>query len=178
MRVWAQDEGRLGLCPILRRVWAPRGKRPIAVHRRKYEWTWLYGFVHPLSGATFFLMLPRVETEAFSLALQLFCEAAGVDEHNHVVLVLDGAGWHRSDALTLPPGLHLAFLPPYSPELQPAERLWPLVNEVVANQLFEHIVWLEDAIEDRCVQLMEAPEQVRALCDYHWWPRDVVRGQA
>jgi transposase len=43
-----------------------------------------------------------------------------------VVLVLDNAGWHSSDKLVAPEGLMLAFLPPYSPELQPAERLWEL----------------------------------------------------
>lgn len=91
------------------------------------------------------------------------------------MLVLDGAGWHRSDDLVMPAGLQLALLPPYSAELQPAGRLWPLVNEVVANQFFEHILWLEDAIEAGCVELMVAPEQVRARCDDHWRPRDVAR---
>ena len=49
-----------------------------------------------------------------------------------MLLVLDGARWHTSKSLKIPEGIHLEFLPPYSPELQPAERLWPLTNEPIA----------------------------------------------
>ena len=57
--------------------------------------------------------------------------------NKHILLAVDGAGWHTSSELKLPLGLHLTFLPPYSPELQPAERLWTLVDEPIANQYFE-----------------------------------------
>ena len=54
-----------------------------------------------------------------------------------VLLAVDQAGWHTSSNLKLPLGLHLIFLPSYSPELQPAERLWTLVDEPIANRSFE-----------------------------------------
>lgn len=50
---WAQDEARLGLQPVVRRVWAPRGERPIAWINPRYEWLWVYGFVHPPTGDTY-----------------------------------------------------------------------------------------------------------------------------
>jgi transposase len=64
----------------------------------------------------------------------------------------------------------LEFLPPRSPELQPAQRLWPLSNEGVANRHFEEIDDLEEALVERCVALGEQPEIIRSYTRYHWWP--------
>jgi hypothetical protein len=66
---------RLGLKPVVRRVWAPRGRRPKAPFRRRYEWLYLYGFVHPQSGEVHWLILPRVDAKVFSLALYHFAPA-------------------------------------------------------------------------------------------------------
>ena len=48
--------------------------------------------------------------------------------------MLDNPGWHGPGGLTVPDGIKLVFLPPYSPELQPAECLWVLVDEPVVNK--------------------------------------------
>jgi transposase len=61
-------------------------------------------------------------------------------------------------------------LPPYSPELQPAERLWPLVNEPLANIAFETIAEVEDLVEQRCRRLLKQQQLIRGLTLYHWWP--------
>jgi hypothetical protein len=61
----------------------------------------------------------------FSLALEEFAREVGVGEDKHIVLVVDQAGWHTGGEVELPEGIHLEFLPSGSPELQPAERLWP-----------------------------------------------------
>jgi hypothetical protein len=60
------DEHRLGLKPILRRVWALRGEQPTARVHWRYQWLWLYGFVHPESGETYFWILPRVNITLFN----------------------------------------------------------------------------------------------------------------
>jgi len=109
-----------------------------------------------------------------SLSLRLFTEEVGAGPGNHVVLVLDGAGWHKSKDLEVPEGIHLLFLPPNSPELQPAERLWPLLNEVVANRAFESLDELEDVLVDRCNELDKQPEVIKGLANYHWWPMTTV----
>src|SRR5690349_1977566 len=83
-------------------------------------------FVHPQSGRTSWLLLPTLSVEVFSLALVTFAEEVGAGPDKHIVLVLDRAAGHRSARLTLPEGIPLVFLPAYSPEVQPAERLWPL----------------------------------------------------
>jgi transposase len=77
-----------------------------------------------------------------------------------IVLVLDQAGWHSMQRLRVPDHLHL--LPPYSPELHPAEHLWPLTNTVLVNRHFTSIEELEDVQAARCLALQEQPELVRS----------------
>jgi hypothetical protein len=69
VQLWAQDEARLGLKPVIRRVWAPVGKRPVARFKRGYKWTYLYGFVRPESGQVYWLIVPTVNVKLFSMVL-------------------------------------------------------------------------------------------------------------
>ena len=69
----------------------------------------------------------------FEALLASFAQQAGAGRERHIVLVLDNAGWHGPKNLAVPDGITLAFLPPYSPELQPAERLWPLVDAALCS---------------------------------------------
>jgi hypothetical protein len=93
------------------------------VVQTRYQWMYVYAFVHPLSGRTVWLLLPWVNVTVMNLALQEFAQSVGAGPTKHIALVLDRAGWHNSPQLVIPEGLHFIFLPPYSPELQPSERL-------------------------------------------------------
>lgn len=163
------DEHRIGLKPILRRVWTRRGHRPTVRVRPRYQWLYLYGFVCPETGETVFWMAPSVNTETFRTILEAFLRERG----RAAVLVLDQAGWHVSSevrVLEQKTPLELVYLPAYSPELQPAERLWDLCDEPVANEVFERIEDLEAALAEQCRSLTEQPERIRRRMLYHWWP--------
>ena len=166
------DEHRLGLLPLIKRVWAPKGRRPRAPVRRRYQWLYVYGFVRPTTGQTWWCLLPTVSREAFTLALATFARDEAIDAQHRVALVLDQAGWHTSPKVALPDGLDLVFLPPYSPDLAPAERLWPLVDEVVVNQAFPDLDALEAALVPRCQALTCQRPRLKSLTRYHWWPRE------
>ena len=170
IELWSQDEHRIGLKPILRRVWAKTGSRVRAVVRPRYQWMYLYGFVEPQSGKTSWLLMPTVNTAAFSLALATFVKEQGVGPNKHILLVLDQAGWHKSRDLVIPEGLHLLFLPSHSPELQPAERLWPLSNEPLANRVFRSLDELEQIQSERCRWLQAHAEVICGRASFHWWP--------
>jgi hypothetical protein len=58
--LWTMDEHRVGLQPIVRRVWAPCGQQPVAVVQPRYEWLYVYAFVQPQTGASFWLLAPKV----------------------------------------------------------------------------------------------------------------------
>ncbi|MEO6888697.1 MAG: transposase [Ktedonobacteraceae bacterium] len=113
---------------------------------------------------------PSVNTEIFSQVLELFAQEAGAGADKEILLLLDGAGWHKSASLSLPQGIQTLFLPAYSPEVQPAERLWPLSNEPLANRVFSSLDALEQVQAERCRWLQDHPEVVRAHTCFHWWP--------
>ena len=168
LTVWAMDEHRLGLLPVTRRVWAKRGQRPIAWVRRRYQWLYVYGFVRPRTGQTWWCLLPTVSAPAMTAALAAFAHDEGIDADHRVALVLDGAGWHTAKTLVVPDGIDLLFLPPASPELQPAERLWPLVDEPVANRAFADLDALEDVLMRRCQVLAGQRRRINGQTRYHW----------
>ena len=70
----------------------------------------------------------------FEALLKTFAREAGAGLHRTIILVLDNAGWHGEAGLNIPEGVRLVFLPPYTPELQPAETLWALVDEPIVNK--------------------------------------------
>jgi DDE superfamily endonuclease len=171
VELWCEDEHRLGLKPIIRKVWSPIGQRPLAKVHQRYEWTYLYAFARPKTGEVHWLILPTVSAEVFSIALENFAREVGVGKTKRIMLVLDRAGWHTAKKkLRVPEGIHLEFLPSHSPQLQPSERLWPLSNEGVANHHFEEIEELEEALAERCVVLGDQPEIICSYIRYHWWP--------
>ena len=130
----------------------------------------MYGFVHPLRGETYWLILPTVNLQAMSLALHEFARDMGAGGAKQIVLVVDQAGWHTSDKVMRPDGISLVALPAPTPELQPTERLWPLVREGVANQAFPDMDALQERLVDRCLQLRQMTDQIHALTHYHWLP--------
>jgi len=165
------DEHRIGLKPIIRRLWRRKGQRPIVRVQHRYKWLYLYGFVCPSSGKTFWLLLPTVSIAACTLALEEFAQAVGAGPDKQVILVLDQAGWHISAQVAIPQYLHLVFLPPYSPELQPAEHLWELSDEALANRHFQDLAELMEVQAERCRKLQGLKDVIRARTQFHWWPK-------
>lgn len=175
VELWATDEHRIGLKPILRAIWTLPGQRPIAPVEHRYAWRYLVGFVHPASGRTVWHLATTVSTELFSVELDAFAREVGAGPTKQIVLVLDGAGWHASPKVRVPEHLHLLFLPPHSPELQPAEHLWSLTNTALVNRHFASIDELEDAQAERCVALQACPDLIRSTTRFSWWPRRIHR---
>lgn len=177
VEVWATDEHRIGLKPLLKRVWVFDGQRPIAPIQHRYDWRYLVGFVHPASGRTQWHLASTVSTDLFTVELAAFAQAVGAGPRKHIVLGLDGAGWHTSPQVQVPEQVHLLFLPAYSPELQPAEHLWPLTNTALVNRHFATLDELEDAQAARCVALQARPDLVRSTTLFSWWPKRIKKRQ-
>jgi transposase len=175
VELWAVDEHRIGLKPLLRTVWTLPGQRPIAPVEQLYDWRYLVGFVHPGSGRTVWHLATTVNIELFSVELEAFAHQVGASPTRQIVLVLDGAGWHDSPQVRVPEHVHLLFLPPRSPELQPAEHLWPLTNTVLINRHFVSIEELEDAQAERCVALQSRSDLIRSTTRFSWWPQRIHR---
>ncbi len=130
VKVFAQDESRVGLLPIIRRCITACGVQPIATVTPTFQSFYLYGAVDPTTGESFFLELPALNSETFQLWLDYFA-AAFPQTHN--ILVLDNGAFHKAQALHWPPNVAPVFLPPYSPELNPIERVWRDLKDRLAD---------------------------------------------
>ena len=97
----------MGLKPIFRRVWTPIGVQPTAEVNWGFQWFWVYGFVHPQSGETYWWLLPLVNITVFNQVLADLAEHFSLGKNKQMILVLDRAGWHSSKNLKIPLGLNL-----------------------------------------------------------------------
>ena len=150
-------------------MWAPKGQRPIALGHHRYKWLYVTAFVQPTSGETFWYVSNGVSKPFFAALLALFAREAGAGRERMIVLGLDSAGWHTEPNLVVPDGIRLAYLPPDSPELQPAEHLWPILDEPLANQYFATLADLERAVAERC-RVLDG-HQLSLGTNFHWWPK-------
>jgi transposase len=127
--------------------------------------------VQPTSGEAIWYLRSGLSKPFFEALLAAFARQTGAGRGRHIVLVLDNAGWHGPEDLAIPEGISLVFLPPYTPELQPAEHLWPLVDEPIANRHVASLDELGTIIAARCRQL--DADTLRPHTHFHWWPRPV-----
>jgi transposase len=98
-----------------------------------HEYTYAFGAVDVCTGQLDCLILPHVNTECMQLFLN---EVAVRHPDEHIVMVIDGAGWHRSEALKAPANIYLLKLPPYAPELNPIEHVWDELREKFSTTAF------------------------------------------
>lgn len=161
VRLFFLDEARFGQHGTLTRVWARRGSRPAAVKQTRYEWMYLYAAVEPATGESVALQAPSVNTGTMQAFLDMLARELGPEEH--AVVLMDRAGWHMSRSLKVPDCITVLFLPPYSPELNPVERLWGyLRSHYLSNRVYDDYQHLLDAGAEAWQQL--TPELLRTLC--------------
>ncbi len=170
LELWSQDEARLGLFTSLRRVWAARGKRPIALVQPRRIWAYVSAFVHPASGRSHLWVWSGVSIAMMSAMLESFATLTGAGAYKRIVLVVDQAGWHTSPKLIVPQGVHIVYLPSHTPELQPTERLWPYMREAIANDTPANRTELQHRLEQRCIWVASNPAVIQAATHFHWWP--------
>ena len=121
MRVFCQDESRLGLHLPVRRRLTGYGIKPIQIVEPLYEYYWLYAAVEPTTGDTFWWELPRLDADCFTVFLRQFSQQYAESLN---IILLDQAPAHVAQRVQIPENVVLVWLPAYSPELNPVERLW------------------------------------------------------
>jgi hypothetical protein len=112
--------------------------------------------------------LPKANAELRGEALAEFARWADPGGQKLLVVLVDNAGGHVAKALRVPANVRLYRLPACTPELQPAEHLWPLVREGMANRDFGHLVALGAKLRRRCDWLAGHPEVVKGAVGFHW----------
>ena len=122
LQVFFQDEARFGQQGTLTRLWARRGQRATAVRQTQYDYLYVIGAVCPQTGQAEAIMASHVNTDVMNAFFREFAKTIADDVH--VVMIWDGAGFHKSHRLQIPSNVTVLQLPAYSPELNPIENLW------------------------------------------------------
>ena len=162
VEVWWQDEARIGQQGTLTRIWAPCGSRPRAVRDHRFTWAYLFGATCPARGVGAAIVMPEVNVDAMNKHL------AEISRHVSVgaiaLLILDGAGWHRSPRLKIPENVVLLPLPPYAPELNPTENIWAYLRaNKLSHRLFNSYEDIVDACCDAWNAFMALPDVIRSV---------------
>lgn len=160
------DEARFGLKVWHRRRWCPRRHRPPWEVEDQYKWLWLYAAVEPATGESFCLYMPHLDGECFEIFLRELRQAYPGED---IALVMDGAGAHRSKAVSWPEGIDGVQLPAYSPELNPAERWFRELRARLSNCVFETVDAIEAALTEALRPFWQEPAKLGRLTGYGWW---------
>ena len=163
VRVYFEDEARMGQQGTLCRVWARTGSRPRGVRQNQYGYLYVLTAVCASSGHASGLISPVLNVGVINVFLDQFSRElpAGV----HAVLVWDGAGYHTGPMLVVPPNVSMIQLPPYSPELNPVENLWHyLRSHYWSLQVYADYEAMEEAVMTSWRQVCLSPEVIRSVC--------------
>jgi hypothetical protein len=123
----------------------------------------VYGAVEPASGESYYWIFNSLDKECFEKFLQKISEAYA---ESFLVMLVDNGGFHKAVDLEIPENIFLLFQPPYSPELNPIERVWEYLKDQLGWKLFNDLQELEDKV---CELLVNTTKEVIAsLSGYPW----------
>lgn len=143
VNIYFQDESRFGLLTIQRRILTVKGVKPLQPYQHKFKNLYLFGAFSPITGTHFTLELPKCNTDCFQLYLDEF-SLQTPDEFK--IIILDNGAFHKAAHLEIPKNIALLFIPPYSPELKPAEKMWRHLKDAIANEVFPTLENLSDRL--------------------------------
>lgn len=161
-----QDEGRFGLLGKPRRCWAPAGVRPVVGARLLRKFSYAFAAVSPHDGVMDSLILPWVNAHTMSMFLSTVAQR---HPDEYVVMFMEQAGWHIAQELEVPKNMRLVLLPPYSPEINPAEHIWDALREdCIGNTVFASLVAADKALSKGLRSLESDHERMQSLTGFDW----------
>jgi transposase len=167
IEVWFQDETRVGQKGMKTRRWALKGSRPRVTRDNGRKSAWIFGAFCPERDTGVALVLPKANAAAMNLHLQEISKA--VTAGAHAALIMDGAGWHGAAELVIPDNITVVTLPPYSPELNAAERVWEFMKEnILAHQVYRDMAHIIDRCCNAWNRVVAEVGRIRNLCSYAW----------
>ena len=163
------DEMRYGLISNYRRSWSPVGVRAIRDNQQAFSNRYLFSAVAPLSGDSFHLM--GFEENTSSMMSLYFDKLEKKYPDRHIIMVYDNAPSHRPKIVRERKRLTCIFLPPYSPELNPAERFFEEIRKATANHIFKTLEDQETVIAEAVKTLSADTGGMKQLIGYEWIKR-------
>lgn len=159
INLYFQDESRFGLLTILRRMITAKGIKPVAPFLHRFDNLYLFGAFSPITGSSCLLEMPHCNSQTFQLFLN---QLSTQNATEFKILVLDNGAFHHAKRLIIPGNIALIFLPPYSPELNPAEKMWRYFKDRVSMIAYNSLEMLQQKISE--VINNTSMDTVKSIC--------------
>ena len=159
-----QDEAGFGRINKPKYCWCFSGLRPTVPCHHIREYRYAYGAVEPKTGEGFFLVLPYCNTTCMNTFLK---ELSATYTNDFILLVADGAAWHKAKTLEIPPNIEIFPLPPYTPEMNPIEQIWKeLRKRGFKNEIFQTLDKVVDRLCETICSL--SPSTIKSITGRDW----------
>ena len=159
-----QDEAGFGRINKPKYCWCEKGIRPSVPCHHIREYRYVYGAVEPLTGESCFVVMPYCNTESMNMFLE---ELSNTFPKDKIILVCDGAAWHKSGSLRIPENIELVFIPPYTPEMNPIEQIWKEIRKRgFKNEVFQSLQKVVDRLCDTMCSLSN--DTIKSITGRDW----------
>jgi Transposase and inactivated derivatives len=166
IRIWVSDEARFGLQPCLRRAWVTRGVRAHKSSRCRYDWQYIWGALQVGGGGSEFLYTNGADGDVSAAFLQ---QISNRDPYAIHIMIWDGASFHPENTdPRIPDNVVVLRQPPYSPELNPVEKLWDMLRDELCNRRWGSLTELLEASTRWLKSFWSEPARVLSLVGNGW----------
>lgn len=161
VNIYCQDESRVGLITKQKRVITAKGIKPIGTYKHSYKYFWIWGSFSPITGDSHYMISDGVSKNAFIAYLN---DLALHNPRELKLVIIDNAAFHSTKDVELPENIILIPLPPYSPELNPAEKMWQWFKDKIAMKMFKSI----ENLEQKVIELIKITdnEKIKSITSY------------
>lgn len=164
VRLMYQDEAGFGRISKLGVCWAPGGVRPHVASHHIREYRYYYGAVDAHTGDSFFIIAGGCNSDWMNEFLRQLSLAYPED---YILLVMDNAVWHKAQSLQIPANIAFAFIPPYTPEMNPIEQVWAEIRKRgFKNKTFPSLTAVMDQLEEVIKRLSK--ECLKSIVNRQW----------
>jgi transposase len=163
--LYVQDESRFGLFTRNGKSLTAKGVKPICTYQNIFKSTYIFGAFSPYNGDSLVMELPNCNGDNFQIFLDQLSEK---NPEEFKVVILDNGAFHKGKALEIPKNIFLLFLPPYSPELNPAELVWLNMKRKTTNKIYKTMDELKTEINE-IVKNMINPDFIKKLCGFSYF---------
>lgn len=124
---------------------------------------YLFGAYSPITGDHFEFEFPQCNGDNFQIFLDEFSKQ---DPGEFKIVVLDNGAFHKVSKLVIPKNIRLVFIPPYSPELNPSEKIWWKMKRAFSGKLHEVLDTVSDFITEQVKALSK--DIVKSICGFEY----------
>jgi len=136
-----------------------KGVKPVAPFLHRFDNLYLFGAFSPITGTHCLLELPHCNSQTFQVFID---QLSAQNPTEFKIVILDNGAFHHAKSLIIPTNMAFIFLPPYSPELNPAEKMWRYFKDRVSMIAYSSLESLQQKISELVKQLLSST--IKSIC--------------